>query len=651
MGAHKGLLDRLNEVTNNLKTTANDLRYKSENSPVFKQYASTSTSTLGQPPQEEDKCGSSSVDAVRQAVLDLEIDNEIKDASPVKQTDTETRLAQSRRRFEESARQRAAIEETKKQRQKLLEAKQRAREAEEISRIRAEREAEKKQEQLKREAELVRLEAARDAELARLEREQEAALFLEQQEQEEAIRQREANALALVAKQNAAKEEAAAAAARNEIARISAQVKKAQRDEAAKAVQEQTVELRRREEALRARKLDGEAKARPNCRLIPPVLAAIRGEEEVFESQQQQSPNVPIASTFRSGWTSTPTMNNEDAFVRAPSGLSGTGYYKWNAFLPQPPGSQPKIQPRGVDFRAACSSRIQPSTTSSVPTESINTTGIESTRFSDAPTNASSEEESTNTIFLVEPTPPIRDYCAAVDAYENTNKKENMDDDDISSIHSSVSSSSASEISVEPPWSAVARRRSDARRNTAANSQAKEKNILEDLIPEANCCARTGSLPDGSNAVTVEAVRRAVVAAIRNMSPEDLDSEVTSYDMNSGLFRVESKVKIASGQIVAMAVERSWADFIKVRDGLLKFIGKDEEAQDLARAILTKIPRKRFKSIVKAKARNLFNGAERGELKWQSKQVAKLDIFINSAVNLVAQIKAIATFKDDTFSW
>ena len=68
-------------------------------------------------------------------------------------------------------------------------------------------------------------------------------------------------------------------------------------------------------------------------------------------------------------------------------------------------------------------------------------------------------------------------------------------------------------------------------------------------------------------------------------------------------------------------------------------------------AHLAKVPKKRMRSLLKARARDFTKGAQKGEMKWQKKQLSKLDIWVASAVNLVVKIKQTDVVKRSKFSF
>jgi len=174
------------------------------------------------------------------------------------------------------------------------------------------------------------------------------------------------------------------------------------------------------------------------------------------------------------------------------------------------------------------------------------------------------------------------------------------------------------------------------------------RNRAQQTTPTALSSSRT----EPPHVKNLESIRKAVVLAIRDVAPEDLDAEVASFDLANGLYRIESKVKIHTGQIVSMAVERDFNDFLKVRKGVLLKIDGDPEAEDLALAKLLRIPRKRLRSVLRATAANVFKGKRKGELNWQRKQVLKLDQFLASAVDFVTLLKQAGTnFESNHFSF
>ncbi|KAH8057477.1 hypothetical protein JL721_9726 [Aureococcus anophagefferens] len=170
----------------------------------------------------------------------------------------------------------------------------------------------------------------------------------------------------------------------------------------------------------------------------------------------------------------------------------------------------------------------------------------------------------------------------------------------------------------------------------------------EDVAAEAGDDAPR---PSEETAASQQSLRLAVVKAIRTVAAEELESEVTQFHKETGLYRIDSKVVVADGSVVCMVVERDFADFGRCRDGLRGKLVEEPGGKALADALLGKVPKKRMKSLLKARARDFAKGAQKGEMKWQLKQRPKLDDWLATAVDLVVKIKQTDVVKRSKFSF
>ncbi|KAH8045103.1 hypothetical protein JL720_16817 [Aureococcus anophagefferens] len=117
--------------------------------------------------------------------------------------------------------------------------------------------------------------------------------------------------------------------------------------------------------------------------------------------------------------------------------------------------------------------------------------------------------------------------------------------------------------------------------------------------------ARATTPAPSEEAAPQQSLRLAVVKAIRTVAAEELESEVTQFHKETGLYRIDSKV----------------------------------------------VPKKRMKSLLKARARDFAKGAQKGEMKWQLKQRPKLDDWLATAVDLVVKIKQTDVVKRSKFAF
>ncbi|KAJ8600465.1 hypothetical protein CTAYLR_001465 [Chrysophaeum taylorii] len=320
-----------------------------------------------------------------------------------------------------------------------------------------------------------------------------------------------------------------------------------------------------------------------------------------YTSETREPPETrPTMSAYRTGWSSTPSVNNKDAYVRPTSGFTSSGQYAWNHFLPKP-----KRDDADDDDDATTNSPV-------VVMETVDETP--------EPTPLKEEKA---------PEPPPRDYDEP--AEENLETESESDSDD----------------ERQPTWQQTARRRSDHRRATFGTTTAdkqddydeRDKLVDEDLA--ATRVAEHASRLLASDPLAVQrATKVAVSEACRTVATEDLDAEVTSFDLATGLYRIECKIKIADGRVVAMAVLRDLLDFIKIRNDLLACLDRIPGGRAIADRDLKKIPKKRLRSLLVAKGRNMIKGKKTGDLKWQAKQLPMLATWLDSAITIVTKVKS-----------
>ena len=132
---------------------------------------------------------------------------------------------------------------------------------------------------------------------------------------------------------------------------------------------------------------------------------------------------------------------------------------------------------------------------------------------------------------------------------------------------------------------------------------------------------------------SARSLRRAVVAAIRTVAAEHLAPRVVSYDEATGLYGVDCRVTVEDGSVVRMAVERDFTDFVRCRAGLVEKLATTAHGRTLV-GKLNKVPKKRVRSLLKAKARDAVQGGGAGETKWQRKQRPRLQRWLDSAVRV-----------------
>ena len=143
-------------------------------------------------------------------------------------------------------------------------------------------------------------------------------------------------------------------------------------------------------------------------------------------------------------------------------------------------------------------------------------------------------------------------------------------------------------------------------------------------------------------------MRRAVVAAIRTVAAEHLAPRVVSYDEATGLYGVDCRVTVEDGSVVRMAVERDFTDFVRCRAGLVEKLATTAHGRTLV-GKLNKVPKKRVRSLLKAKARDAVQGGGAGETKWQRKQRPRLQRWLDSAVIVVRDCKRAERYATQPF--
>lgn len=324
--------------------------------------------------------------------------------------------------------------------------------------------------------------------------------------------------------------------------------------------------------------------------------------EQLPEEQREGRP----MSTYRNGWSSTPHMNNKDAYNRDVSGFTSQGLYAWNHYLPKPPSRDPpeeKVpEPPVRDY------------------EEDETEEEEEFFVAESPDGSASNAE---------------EFPAAVEE----------DDDDVGSV-------SSTDSEAEPEWQQTWRRRSEHRRIAFTEQKARKSDSLEydgrDRLVDDDEVFEPKIRTTGMHACDVQRdTKLAVSEACRSVASEDLDAEVTSFDAEAGLFRVSCTVKVGDGRVVSMATLRDFGDFHKVRADILACLDKIPGGRATAQRGLPKLPKKRLRSLVFAKSRNLIKGKNKGEFKWQAKQLPVLDAWLTAAIAVVAKVKAGDPLQDN----
>ena len=147
---------------------------------------------------------------------------------------------------------------------------------------------------------------------------------------------------------------------------------------------------------------------------------------------------------------------------------------------------------------------------------------------------------------------------------------------------------------------------------------------------------------------SARSLRRAVVAAIRTVAAEHLAPRVVSYDEATGLYGVDCRVTVEDSSVVRMAVERDFTDFVRCRAGLVEKLATTAHGRTLV-GKLNKVPKKRVRSLLKAKARDAVQGGGAGETKWQKKQRPRLQRWLDSAVIVVRDCKRAERYATQPF--
>jgi len=158
------------------------------------------------------------------------------------------------------------------------------------------------------------------------------------------------------------------------------------------------------------------------------------------------------------------------------------------------------------------------------------------------------------------------------------------------------------------------------------------QNALAEVVEVEEAAAAAAKPP------SAKSLRRAVVAAIRTVEAAHLAPCVVSFDEAAGLYHVDCRVTVEDGSVVRMAVERDFTDFIRCRAGLVEKLATTAHGRTLI-AKLSKLPKKRVRSLLKAKARDVVKGGGAGESKWQKKQRPRLQRWLDSAVTVVRDAK------------
>ena len=87
------------------------------------------------------------------------------------------------------------------------------------------------------------------------------------------------------------------------------------------------------------------------------------------------------------------------------------------------------------------------------------------------------------------------------------------------------------------------------------------------------------------------------------VAAEHLAPRVVSFDEATGLYGVDCRVTVEDGSVVRMAVERDFTDFVRCRTGLVEKLATTAHGRTLV-SKLNKVPKKRVRSLLKAKARD-----------------------------------------------
>ncbi len=177
---------------------------------------------------------------------------------------------------------------------------------------------------------------------------------------------------------------------------------------------------------------------------------------------------------------------------------------------------------------------------------------------------------------------------------------------------------------------------------------------VDELGPDLQTALAAATVPSEEVAETpikkpsARSLRRAVVAAIRTVAAEHLAPRVVSYDEATGLYGVDCRVTVEDGSVVRMAVERDFTDFVRCRAGLVEKLATTAHGRTLV-GKLNKVPKKRVRSLLKAKARDAVQGGGAGETKWQKKQRPRLQRWLDSAVIVVRDCKRAERYATQPF--
>ena len=174
---------------------------------------------------------------------------------------------------------------------------------------------------------------------------------------------------------------------------------------------------------------------------------------------------------------------------------------------------------------------------------------------------------------------------------------------------------------------------------------------VDELAPDLQTALAAATAVEEAEAPkkpSARSLRRAVVAAIRTVAAEHLAPRVVSYDEATGLYGVDCRVTVEDGSVVRMAVERDFTDFVRCRAGLVEKLATTAHGRTLV-GKLNKVPKKRVRSLLKAKARDAVQGGGAGETKWQRKQRPRLQRWLDSAVIVVRDCKRAERYATQPF--
>lgn len=591
MDKHKEILNRLNQQSSKLS----ELR---KGSPYSQQsQASPAYSKQSQPSPPPPRYGEQiSVQSFEEEGDDIELPwqtQQPKETPPSRETmDADAQVERAALAAENAARKRRQqrIEEADRE---ALAAKERRASRESAGRL-AKKEAERK---AKEEARKAREAAAvaealeaerREAEALRL-REEEAKRIQEEEEEKRRLSEerRHDNEMRRIASERRAKEE---------VFKVRAAAEAIVREENEKKWLASTTSEKQKQQQ----------------RWFEKTVPVVEYTAEQLPEERQQPDGRPAMSTYRNGWSSTPHMNNKDAYNRDVSGFTSQGLYAWNHYLPKPPPPPNRAAERDEE---------------KVPEPPHR--------------DYAEEEEEEDEEFFVAELPDATEESPVAEEGED-------EDDDASSTDSEE----------EPEWQQTWRRRSEHRRiaftekKYARESDSLEYDDRDRLVDEDADRAFVPKIDTSAiNSCDIHhETKLAVSEACRSVATEDLDAEVTSYDAAAGLYRVSCTVKVGDGRVVSMATLRDFADFHKVRADILACLDKIPGGRVAAQHGLPKLPKKRLRSLVFAKSRNLIKGKNKGEFKWQAKQLPVLDAWLAAAIAVVAKVKAGDTLHESDTS-